>query len=72
MGGFYIWYNTTIFTESVHKLYENIKVFSYIFDKRIDDLKNMKQKNVQLYVDLYKNVAFHVIMSTDVSKKIER
>ena len=39
-----------------------------ITQKEYDDLKIMKQKNVQLYADLYKNVAFHVIMSTDVSK----
>ena len=56
--------------ESVHKLYINIKIFSYIFDKRIEEAKIMKQKNVQLYADFYKNVAFHVIMSTDVSKNM--
>jgi len=35
LGGFYICYNSTIFIESVHKLYEKIEVFSYIFDKCI-------------------------------------
>ena len=34
LGGFYVLYNSTIFTESVHKLYEILSEFSYIFDKR--------------------------------------
>ena len=35
LGGFYVLYNNTIFTESVHKLHKNMKKFLYLFNKKI-------------------------------------
>ena len=35
LGGFYNWYNNTFVYESVHKLHKNMKIFLYLFNKKI-------------------------------------